>query len=211
MQTYGAQARICTLFYDLNNNPDDIASFIESKTGPLGGKRVLFIGGFFSVAKIFSDKGIAITISDYTDEMVAEGKKRLPACRLVKADVRELPFQHEFDIILLVGRVFTHMFDDADANKALLSMKKSLKPGGLLLFDNYEDSKIGKTNYFNGEINVSGPGISIRRISSTQLISKKPFVVNWKAQYIVMENGYPGVGLHPGVGTGLERLRQQRR
>ena len=186
---YSNLAIVCTKFYDLAVDEKKVAEFVESKIGKFEPKKILFVGGFFLVAKELLGKGYDLTVVDYTDEMVAEGKKRLPNTRIIKADVRDLPFKGEFDAVLVIGRVFTHMYSNDDANKALQSIRKSLKPNGILLFDNYEDSKITKTNYFNGKICLKEKGVEITRDSTTELISTEPFIVNWKATYTLKENG----------------------
>ncbi len=187
--TYSDFARICTLFYDYTNNAEATAKFVEKKIERFRPKKVLFIGGFFLVAKELARKGYDLTVVDYTVEMVREAKIRLPGVKIFKADMRGLPFINEFDAIISAGRVFTHMLNDEDAGKALASFEKSLNHSGILFIDNYEDSKIMKTNYFNGKVSAKGPEIKITRESQTEQISKKPFVVNWKAKYSVEENG----------------------
>ena len=185
---YSYLAKTCAKFYDLIINAEKVADFIDSKISRFKPKKILFIGGFFSVANELSKKGYHIDVADYTDEMVEEGKKRLPGIRVIKADIRSLSFENEFDAVLVIGRVFTHMYSDEDIRKALMSIKKSLKPKGILLFDNYEDTKITKTDYFNGRITGKDRKIEIIRDSSTEIISKNPFIINWKATYTIKEN-----------------------
>jgi ubiquinone/menaquinone biosynthesis C-methylase UbiE len=180
MKTYFDFASICTTFYDLVVDPREVAAFVRDKIG--SPKKVLFIGGFFSVAK---ELQFDLTIVDYTDAMVLEAKERLPNTRVVKADMRKLPFENEFDAVIVIGRVFTHMFTDDDVDKALQSIRKSLKSNGVLLFDNYETTKITKTNYFNGVVKVNNDKIEIIRDSTTELTSENPFIVDWKATYTV--------------------------
>jgi SAM-dependent methyltransferase len=184
---YSDLAEVCVKFYDLSINPKKVAEFFDKKISRFNPKKILFIGGFFEVAKELIIKGYDIVVADYTKEMVDEGKKRLPKIKVVKGDIRDLPFENEFDMVMVIGRVFTHMYSDEDVEKALQSIRKCLKIKGILVFDNYEDSKIRKTNYFNGIITVKDDDIEIIRESSTELISEKPFIVNWKATYLVKE------------------------
>ncbi len=186
---YSNLAGICKKFYDLIINAKEVADFADRRISRFKPKNILFVGGFFSVAKELIKKGYIVTVADYTDEMVEEGKKRLPETRVVKADIRNLPFENEFDAVLVIGRVFTHMYSDEEVRRALQAVRKSLKPNGILLFDNYEDIKITKTDYFNGKITVKDSNIEIIRDSSTARVSKTPFIVNWKAIYSVKEGG----------------------
>jgi len=186
---YSDLAKICVKFYDLVIDARGVADFVDRRISRFKPEKVLFIGGFFLVAKELIEKGYSLTIADYTEEMVEEGKKRLPGTRVVKADIRDLPFENEFDAVVVIGRVFTHMYTDDDLRKALQSIGKSLKTGGILLFDNYEDTKITRTNYFNGRISVKDDDTEIIRDSSTEMVSETPFIVNWKATYTVKEDG----------------------
>jgi SAM-dependent methyltransferase len=188
-ELYSSLARICAKFYDLAIDASEVADFVDARMSRFKPRNVLFVGGFFSVAKELAGKGYDITVADYTDEMVAEGKKRLPGTKVVKADIRNLPFENEFDAVVVIGRVFTHMYTEDDLRRAFQAIRKSLKAGGILFFDNYEDTKIAKTDYFNGKITGKGTGIEIIRDSSTEIVSEKPFIVKWKAVYTVKENG----------------------
>jgi ubiquinone/menaquinone biosynthesis C-methylase UbiE len=186
---YSNLARICAKFYDLIVDSKEVADFVDTKISHFRPEKVLFVGGFFSVAKELIKKGYPLTVTDYTDEMIEEGKKRLPKTKVIKADIRNLPFENEFDAVIVIGRVFTHMYSDDDLKKAFQSIGKSLKTNGILLFDNYENTKITKTNYFNGKLTVKDNSIEIIRDSSTKIISEHPFIVNWKATYTVNEDG----------------------
>ncbi len=186
---YSNLAGICAKFYDLAIDAGEVADFVDARISRFKPRKVLFIGGFFSVAKELIRKGYSLTVADYTDEMVEEGMKRLPGTRVVRADIRDLPFESEFDSVLVIGRVFTHMYSEDDLKRAFRAIARSLKPGGILLFDNYEDTKIRRTGYFNGRITVKDDDIDIIRDSTTRMVSEAPFIVNWKATYTVKENG----------------------
>lgn len=188
-QTYADFSDVCTKFYDLVINPANVARFVYKSVEKFNPKLALFVGGFFLVAKELQNLGISLTVTDYTDEMVAEGKLRLPGVRVEKADLRDLPFDGEFDTVFVIGRVFTHMLTEEDSSRALRSLHRSLKPGGVTFIDNYENTKIQTTDYFNGRVKVNDPTIEITRDSSTQLLSSQPHIVNWKATYQVMHNG----------------------
>src|SRR3989338_61990 len=106
---YSELASLCATFYDLLIDAKSVADFVEKRISRFHPKNLLFIGGFFSVAKGLEKKGKSLTVIDYTDEMVKEAKKRRPGTRIIKADIRALPFNKEFDAVLATGRVFTHM------------------------------------------------------------------------------------------------------
>ena len=85
--------------------------------------------------------------------------------------------------MFVIGRVFTHMTTDKDLSEALSSCRRALRPSGKFFVDNYEDSRIEVTKYFNGVIEVSEGDCAIVRASTTSRVSDSPFVVNWKAEY----------------------------
>lgn len=180
---YTNYSDICVRFYDLVIDVKYVADFVASQLEDYKPGRCLFVGGFFAVAKELQLRGFELTVADFSEEMIVEARKRLPNTRAVVADLRDMPFEGEFDAVIVIGRVFTHMLTAEDSSRALLSTYRALKPGGLVLLDNYEDSKIQVTDYFNGRIAVESPKIAITRESSTELSSTKPFVVTWKAHY----------------------------
>jgi SAM-dependent methyltransferase len=181
--TYSAHAAICAKFYELTLSARQVADFVFAKGRVAIGDRALFVGGMFSIAGELALRGLSLTVVDYTDEMVAIGTSRLPNCRVQKSDLRALPFHEEFDTIFVVGRVFTHMILDADLLAALESCRRSLRPNGKLLVDNYEDSRIQVTDYFNGRIDARDDTSTITRISTTSRVSEVPLVVTWRACY----------------------------
>jgi SAM-dependent methyltransferase len=178
--TYSDFSDVCVKFYDLVVDPEQVASFVYEKIAQFNPRNCLFVGGFFLVAKELQKLGLNIVATDYTEAMVREGHDRLENTRIICADLRELPFNGCFDIVLTVGRVFTHMLNPEDTSRALQSIHRALKPGGAVLVDNYEDSKIQVTDYFNARVTVHDAGVRITRDSSTGLISCDPLVVRWK-------------------------------
>jgi ubiquinone/menaquinone biosynthesis C-methylase UbiE len=184
-ETYSDFSNVCSKFYDLIIDPVKVAKFVYSKVRDFQPKHCLFLGGFFLVVRELQKLGLDFVITDYTDEMVREGKLRLPDTQIERADLRELPYKKQFDAVFAVGRVFTHMLSVEDSSSALQSIYRSLKAGGVVFVDNYEDSKILVTDYFNGRVIVSDSSTEIIRNSSTELISSSPMIVNWTADYQV--------------------------
>jgi len=140
--TYSTYADICAKFYALTMDARAVAEFVMARSQSGVGERALFVGGMFDVAAGLSSLGLQLTVVDYTEEMVRVGRRRLPQCEVVRADLRELPFRGQFDTVFVVGRVFTHMTTDHDLVAALASCHQALKPSGKLFADNYEDSRI---------------------------------------------------------------------
>ena len=188
---YTRNAAICVKFYALTTNTELASNLIWSSCAAKPGLKTLFVGGMFEIAASLISKGLELTVVDYSDEMVAIGRSRLPAAEVLKADLRALPFNEKFDLVVVAGRVFTHMITDSDLLSALCSCKGALRPGGVMFADNYEDSKIQSTDYFNGIIAGSNSISKIVRRSSTTLITQSPYVVRWDAAYSGEIDGQP--------------------
>ncbi|MCB0319800.1 MAG: class I SAM-dependent methyltransferase [Bdellovibrionales bacterium] len=181
--TYNAHSHHCARFYDLVIDPKQVASFVFDILSKHQPHYCLFVGGFFLVAKELQKLGLELVVADYSEEMVYEGLNRIPNINIVCSDIRDLPFNNAFDAVIIIGRVFTHMLTDDDCNRALKSISRSLRSGGILLFDNYETLKIQATDYFNGTVTVHDGTDSIERTSTTALISNAPTIVSWTATY----------------------------
>lgn len=189
--TYSKNAAICSKFYELSVDPQAIDAFILERSRVTTGCHALFVGGMFEIANALLKHGINLTIVDYSEEMVSIGRKRFPNTRIEKADLRSLPYKNEFDFVFAVGRVFTHMISDDDLRLALCSCHSALRGAGSLFLDNYEDSKIEVTNYFNGEIRLRDKTAEIQRKSTTTRLSDTPLVVQWDASYAGTIDGQP--------------------
>lgn len=81
------------------------------------------------------------------------------------------------------------MISNEDLDRAIVSCKSSLKRNACLFVDNYEDSRIEVTNYFNGEIVCNDNDSTITRVSSTTRISDSPRIVRWDARYSGVMDG----------------------
>jgi len=55
--------------------------------------------------------------------------------QLIQADMRELPFNSEFDAIIIMWNSFGYLESDVENQKALDKISQALKPGGRLLLD----------------------------------------------------------------------------
>jgi ubiquinone/menaquinone biosynthesis C-methylase UbiE len=191
VDTYKKYAGICVRFYELTAPQENVGNFIFEKSKCKPGQKVLFVGGMFHLAKALADRGLEVTVVDYTDEMVGMGRAKLVSIPVSKADLRSLPFTSTFDLIFAVGRVFTHMITEADLSQALNSCYRAVKPNGALFFDNYESSKIQRTTYFNGEVACSDGLTNISRRSSTLLLTETPHLVEWSTEYSGVLDGLP--------------------
>jgi len=58
-----------------------------------------------------------------------------PAIRFAKADMRDLPFDAAFDLVVAANDPFCHLVDDGDRTRALAEARRVLRPGGSVVID----------------------------------------------------------------------------
>lgn len=182
-ETYTKYAAICSKFYELTLDCERVAEFVCNAVEAKPRERALFVGGMFGVAAAVTERGLELVVADYSEEMVAVGKRRLPKARVVRGDLESLDVGGDFDLVLVVGRVFTHMLTDEQVASALRGCHAALRPGGRLFADNYEVNRIETTPYFNGTVRGVEYETEIERRSRTERVSDAPRVVRWEAVY----------------------------
>ncbi len=187
--TPNPEAEVRAAFQRLSVDSGAVARFVFRCSEAFPGNKTLFVGNLFDVAGKLHESGLDVTVVDSSDEMVAIGRARSPGYAIEKADLRELAYDAEFDLMVVVGRVFTHFTTEEDLRSAIASCRMALKPGGKLFFDNYENDKIDGAEYFNGQLEVSDGADRIVRIATSESISEDPKVVRWDADY---EGEYQG-------------------
>lgn len=83
---------------------------------------------------------------DLSEPLLAEAAQRPElADRLIRADMRDLPFTNEFDLGLSLFNSFGYFADDAENRAALRSMVRTLRPGGWLVMDHMNRKHIERT------------------------------------------------------------------
>lgn len=81
------------------------------------------------------ERGFIAIGTDLSPAMLAIAAGRVPAARLVEADMRDLPLLGRFDLVTCFDDSLNHLLDEADLAAALASMAANLAPAGRLLFD----------------------------------------------------------------------------
>lgn len=87
----------------------------------------------------FAGRGMKVTGFDFSAEYLREAetrskKKRTPV-RLVRGDMRRIPFKGEFDAVVNLFTSFGYFPEFSDDMKTLRGVASALKPGGLFLID----------------------------------------------------------------------------
>lgn len=87
----------------------------------------------------FARRGLAVTGFDLSREYLAEAaaraRRRGVKLRLLRGDMRRLPFENEFDAAVNLFTSFGYFLKFSDDIRALKGVARALKPGGLFLID----------------------------------------------------------------------------
>jgi len=101
--------------------------------------RVLEPGSGTGRATEFLARTAARVVSfDLSPEMVARARRRFaaqPRVSVLVADLREARFAERFDLIAAVDDPFVHLTEDADRDRAFITIAEHLAPGGRFLLD----------------------------------------------------------------------------
>jgi len=88
--------------------------------------------------------GINVTALDSSADMLAILKKKAKPLgispRMIHADMRTMRIAQKFDAVIVTFRAFQHLYTARDQLAALHSIRKHLKPRGVLIFDVYAPS-----------------------------------------------------------------------
>ena len=90
---------------------------------------------------LFSEMGFACAGSDLSEAMLTQARKTLASAGrdlpVTQADFRGLPdcFSERFDAVVCLSNSINELLEDDETLAALRSMKRVLRPGGLLVLD----------------------------------------------------------------------------
>ena len=123
--------------YDRTN---DLLSFYQSRlwrraltkaVNPTSGQRILDIAAGTGTSSMALKKpGVEVVAADFSEGMLAEGRKRYPELEFVFADAMKLPFKDgEFDLVTMSFG----LRNVSDHKVALGEFLRVLKPGGKLV------------------------------------------------------------------------------
>ncbi|MFN8472872.1 MAG: class I SAM-dependent methyltransferase [Anaerolineae bacterium] len=95
--------------------------------------------GVGDLAVGLAQRGYGVTAADLAPAMIAIAREKAVAegvsATFEVADMRALPYRESFDLALCFGDSLNYMLTPVDVRKALTAMYRSLRPGGLAIFD----------------------------------------------------------------------------
>jgi SAM-dependent methyltransferase len=118
----------------------------------------------------------SMTAVEYYDSALPFARERCPRAAISQADITNLPFEGEFDVVGCFD-VLEHIQDDVEA---LRNLKKSLKPGGLLLvsvpqhmwlWSELDDHSCHQRRYARKELAAKAASVGFRTIFATSFVS----------------------------------------
>ena len=150
---------------------------VTRAVNPVAGKAILdMAAGTGASSAAFLAPGVRVVAGDFSEGMLAEGRKRHPEIEFVFADATKLPFKNgEFD----VATISFGLRNVVDVPAALGEMFRVLKPGGKIVI--CEFSKV--TNplfrpFYNLYLKRILPGFS-------RVFSKTPEAYSYLAESII--------------------------
>jgi SAM-dependent methyltransferase len=113
---------------------DDVAEW-KALARRLGPRRILDLGcgsGRVALALIDDDPHREVVGLDLSTALLG---KEPPPFAFVRADMRSIPLDEEFDLIVAANDPFAHLVDDADRRAAVAEARRLLARDGLLVID----------------------------------------------------------------------------
>lgn len=128
--------RVARLYDEYCVFTDDIP-FLVSQAISCGGPVLELMAGTGRVSAPLADAGVALTCLDSSMAMLAVLRRKLAsrgdACRIVCADVRQMPLQATFDCILLPFQGLSELVSEDDQRHLVRVVAQRLTPAGIFL------------------------------------------------------------------------------
>jgi len=152
--------------------------------------RILEAGcGSGNLAKYLVNAGYDYIGCDLSGDMLKIARENNRNVQFLQRDMRELGFDGNFDAVLITGRSFTYMTRNDDVRRCLGSVHKSLKPAGILIFDNFNASELFLNFESHMEYASEYNGKVYRRVSDNSFNMETGWTWNWDAKYYIEKDG----------------------
>jgi 2-polyprenyl-3-methyl-5-hydroxy-6-metoxy-1,4-benzoquinol methylase len=142
MVIFGSYARYYDLLYKDKDYPAEV-TFVESLMHQYAGgeiKSILDLGcGTGGHAILLAEKGFDVTGVDRSEDMLSIAREKATTKNItvnfVKANIRDVKLNREFDIIIAMFAVMSYQTTNDDFEQVLKTAYRHLKSGGLFIFD----------------------------------------------------------------------------
>jgi len=153
------------------------AGFILETLGLGPGRRVLDLCcGIGRHAIPLAKSGLAVTCFDHSRTLLEaaqrEGIKAGVELQLVAGDMRELPWEEEFDAVINMWTSFGYLADDGEHCRVLENVYRVLKPGGKFLIDVPNRDWVARNFEAGREIREVGPVTEINEFGFDSLAGR---------------------------------------
>jgi SAM-dependent methyltransferase len=189
----GKMAKIYDAMYQTFVNYDEEYTFYNQLVQENNSLSILEIGsGTGNLAKRFQENKQDYTGLDYSQDMIAIARERNKDCRFLQGDMREFKLSNSVDSILITGRSTSYLITNDDVNRTFDSAYKNLTENGVLIFDFIDANRFIPFTKENPRIIHEAVYENINYIRESHWDtnnSLENFMLEWTAQYYIIQNG----------------------
>ncbi len=151
--------------------------------------KILEIGcGSGMLARRFLGNGYHYLGLDLYNEMLDIARREVGSDRFVQGDMRNLKFDTQFEAILITGRSLAYVIENHGITSNFEGVFNSLINNGLFVFGVFDAKQIFD-NFSDFEQNIEHGSKKIRRISHLEKNLATGWTWDWKAKYIIEQDG----------------------
>jgi len=177
MAKYNKYSNYYDILYEDKNYSKEV-DFVEKfiKIMSPTAKRILSLGcGTCNYEIIFAERGYDVTGLDMSRDMLEVAKKKILKeklngnIKLVNTNIQNFALPCEFDVSIALFNVLGYQTTDRQITSVLANVHKSLKPGGIFMFDCWYLPAVLKNGPTNRLKEVSFNGYKIKRYTKSTI------------------------------------------
>jgi SAM-dependent methyltransferase len=123
-----------------------------------------------------AQRGYKVTGQDLSEVFLHEAQLQAEAqhaqVRWVHSDMRNIPFEHEFDAVINIFTAFGYLENEEEDQKVLQQVYKALKPGGLFLLETVQRDGLMR-RYLSQGINRYPDGLIVLEERNFNLLTSR--------------------------------------
>lgn len=163
-----------------------------------GGKSWLDVGCGTGRHLEFLHRTYRVTGIDASSPMLRIARRRMPATRLLRADMRDFRLKESFDVVSCLFSVIAHLRTERELRATVANFARHLKPGGLVIIEPW----IEPAEFQSGFIHLMShrtPELAVVRMSSSSRHGRRSLV---RCHYLIGRTG-KGIEHYEEVDPGL--------